>query len=535
MKVMPRSLVARMSATIAIFAAVLIAFALFSTYTRTRVQVGGRYYNQIVQGKDLVADVLPPPAYIVEAYLLSYQIANTPRAEDRTRLIKRLGQTEKEFRERQEVWRRALDDSRMKTALVEDSAKPAAAFFQIVNERFLPAVRQGDLEAARQLAANEMEACYSQHRQFIDEVVKLANQFSAEREAEATAVVSRSATLHNAMGMAGLLIGVLTSVAVVRHLHRTLRDVSNSIDQGSSQVAGASSQVSAASTSLAEGSSEQAASLEETSASLEEVDAMTKRNATSAEQAKELAAETRAAADASVADMQDMMRAMAAIKTSSTAVAKIVTAIDEIAFQTNILALNAAVEAARAGEAGLGFAVVADEVRTLARRAAQSARETATSIEDAVSKSEHGVRISEKVSLSLNGILEKARQVDVLVAEIATASNEQRQGITQVNTAVTQMNQVTQSNAASAEETAAAAGELNTQSIALKQAVAELQELIAGTSADTRRPVEAIEVAVKKPKTTTVQSLSLSARNRHVSGSRLTFARNGSPALTSQN
>ena len=294
--------------------------------------------------------------------------------------------------------------------------------------------------------------------------------------------------LATALGLAGLV-----GFVIIRGTNRVLSTATHALDEGATQVTAAAGQVSAASQSLAEGSSEQAASLEETSASLEEMASMTKRNADSAQQAKALSSETRVAADTGTADMEEMKRAMDAIKASSDDIAKIIKTIDEIAFQTNILALNAAVEAARAGEAGAGFAVVADEVRSLAQRSAQSAKETADKIEEAIKKSAYGVQISAKVALSLSAIAEKTRKVDSIVAEIATASNEQNQGIGQVNTAVSQMDKVTQSNASSAEETAAAAEELNAQALALKEAVGELTKLVGGTSTDfaAPRPVEA--------------------------------------------
>ncbi len=260
------------------------------------------------------------------------------------------------------------------------------------------------------------------------------------------------------------------------------------MNDGADQVASASAQVASASQTLAEGASQQAASLEETGASLEEISSMTKRNADNSQSAKSLASQTRAAADTGAADMSEMSSAMDAVKASSVEVGKIIKTIDEIAFQTNILALNAAVEAARAGEAGMGFAVVADEVRNLAQRSAQAAKETATKIEDSIAKSNHGVQISGKVGASLQEIVTKARQVDDLVAEIATASNEQSQGIGQVNTAVSQMDKVTQSNAATAEESAAAAEELNAQAASQKQVVSQLLALVGAarsTHADT--------------------------------------------------
>jgi len=175
--------------------------------------------------------------------------------------------------------------------------------------------------------------------------------------------------------------------------------------------------------------------------------------------------------------MKEMVNAMGAIKASGDNIAKIIKTIDEIAFQTNILALNAAVEAARAGEAGAGFAVVADEVRSLAQRSAQASKETSDKIEDSIRKSEEGVRISAKVAGRLDEILVKTGKVDQLVEEIATASNEQSIGIGQVNTAVSQMDQATQSNAAHAEETASTAEELNAQAAMLKRTVEQLQRL----------------------------------------------------------
>ena len=277
-----------------------------------------------------------------------------------------------------------------------------------------------------------------------------------------------------------LAISIFLGFLVVTGLNRVLRRVSSSLGEGAEQVTSAAGQVSSASQSLAEGASEQAASLEETSSSLEEMASMTKRNSENAQKANDLAKHARQAADKGVGDMQSMSAAMEAIKVSSDDIAKIIKTIDEIAFQTNILALNAAVEAARAGEAGMGFAVVADEVRNLAQRSAQAAKETAGKIEGAIAKTGQGVDISSKVAQTLNEIVTKVRQVDELVAEVASASREQTQGITQINTAVGQMDKVTQSNAANAEESAAAAEELNAQATVMKDSVTELLKLVGG-------------------------------------------------------
>lgn len=252
------------------------------------------------------------------------------------------------------------------------------------------------------------------------------------------------------------------------------------IDAASDQGEAAARDIASSSQRLAEGASEQAASLEEASATLEEISSMTLRNAESAATAQDIASQTRRAADSGTSDMRAMISAMGEIKAASDNISKIIKTIDEIAFQTNILALNAAVEAARAGEAGAGFAVVADEVRALAQRSAVAARETADKIADSIAKSEHGVRVSSKVSAALDEIAEKARRMDELVSEIATGSSEQSTGINQVNTAVSQLDKVTQANAAAAEQSASASEQLSAQSIELHTAVSRLVAVVSG-------------------------------------------------------
>jgi methyl-accepting chemotaxis protein len=282
---------------------------------------------------------------------------------------------------------------------------------------------------------------------------------------------------------------ILTALGLfVRSVPKPFRVVAGDLTSASGSISAAAAQLAASSQSLAKDASEQAASLEETSASLEEIASMTRRNAESASQAKALSFETSAAADSGFKSMAEMQEAMAAIQESSTKIAKIVRTIDEIAFQTNILALNAAVEAARAGEAGAGFAVVADEVRSLAQRSAQSSKETAGSIEEALTRSARGAQISAKVAEGLGEILAKARKVDDLVGEIATASKEQSKGVAEVNGAVSQIDQITQRTAAAAEESAGASEELYANAAAMQTSIRDLAALVGGDKTDLGAP-----------------------------------------------
>ncbi len=208
----------------------------------------------------------------------------------------------------------------------------------------------------------------------------------------------------------------------------------------------------AMSQTLSEAASQQAASLEETSSSLEEMASMTKQNAGNASQANELMTSARQTIVKADSSMKELTRSMREINQAGEETQKIVKTIDEIAFQTNLLALNAAVEAARAGEAGAGFAVVADEVRNLAMRAAEAARNTTGLMEDIVRKVKNGESLVKLVNEAFQEVTGSSEKVVGLVGEIAAASQEQSQGIDQVNKAVAEMNQTTQHNAASAEE-----------------------------------------------------------------------------------
>jgi methyl-accepting chemotaxis protein len=318
-----------------------------------------------------------------------------------------------------------------------------------------------------------------------------------------------------AAGLVCLVIG-LGWIFFASPLINFLKELVAKLSDGSEQVSDAATQISASSQTLAEGSSEQASSLEETSSTMEEMSTMTKQNSDNAQEAANLAKQCSDSAgkgnvavgemcdaidkmsSASMEIVDSMSDSMKEINTSSNQIAEITKVIDGIAFQTNLLALNAAVEAARAGDHGKGFAVVAEEVRNLAQRSATAAKDTAALIKDCVDKANSGTVLTNKCKESLQEIVEDVKKstdntntaldeivgnvekVTILTNEISTASVEQSEGVTNVNSSIQQMDHVTQQNAATAEEVASTSEEMSAQAQTLQELVDSLSVQVSG-------------------------------------------------------
>jgi methyl-accepting chemotaxis protein len=329
-------------------------------------------------------------------------------------------------------------------------------------------------------------------------------------EAEAFARVTQLRKWMIIVGLAsaGFVAGLgILVVKISSKISDLFRKLLSSLTGNATQVASASEQISASSQSLSESTSQQAASIEETSSTMEEISSMTKQNADNASEASKLAAacnvtvengnrsvvETVENGNSSVLEMANAMRD---ISESSGKIADIIKIIEGIAFQTNLLALNAAVEAARAGEHGRGFAVVAEEVRNLAQRSSAASKDITSLIADSVKKSERGMELVNrtkevfastvtKVKEVFSSSVVQVKKVSDLINEIATASEEQSNGIQQISKAIQQMDQVVQQNAANAEETAAASEELTAQAQGLNDLVDTIaKEVISKNAAE---------------------------------------------------
>jgi methyl-accepting chemotaxis protein len=338
------------------------------------------------------------------------------------------------------------------------------------NQTLIQAAKEGRLDVRGD--PKRFEGTYSDLIRGTNEMMEAVIAPLTEASSILKQVAARDLTSRMRATYAGDYVQLQASLnTAVANLDEGLGQVAVSAEQ----VTAAAGQISAGSQSLAQGASEQAATIEEVSSSLKEMISMSSRNTANAQEARNLSETTRQSTEAGMESMQRLSSAIDQIKASSDETARIVRTIDEIAFQTNLLALNAAVEAARAGDAGKGFAVVAEEVRNLAMRSAEAAKNTAQMIAASVENVESGVTLNHEALARLEEINDQIQKIGTVMVEIATASDQQRQGVEQIHLAVDQIRQVTEQNAANSEESASAAEQLSGQAATMQGMVTTFQ------------------------------------------------------------
>jgi methyl-accepting chemotaxis protein/methyl-accepting chemotaxis protein-1 (serine sensor receptor) len=367
-------------------------------------------------------------------------------------------------------------------SLAEDRAefskiRPALDHYLQTWAELQPLSREGRISEVVTLAPKAFTPAFNELQKLLMERTAWNKEHGERAAAAARADGARARLLTWVFSLISLVTGTWLAFVIVRKTSRELRHIAAELSGGAGNVLNVAGQVSASCQSLARGSSEQAASLEETSAATEQVHSMVRNNASNARGAAELTRSTQKTIQQANESLGQMVIAMDEVRDSSGKISKIIKLIDEIAFQTNILALNAAVESATAGEAGLGFAVVADEVRNLAQRCTKAAQETAVLIEESVQRSTSGKSRVDELALAIASITEASERITGLVDEVKAGSEEQSKGLEQITQAISQIDQVTQTAAASAQEGAAAAGQLNAQSNVLRNLVAGLTEM----------------------------------------------------------
>jgi methyl-accepting chemotaxis protein len=544
-------LVQRFAVLITVFALGFVIYGGWSLKVLNELKVGGPVYQRIVQGKDLIADILPPPEYVIESFLVSLQLADSAEKEEQDALIARLKVLKTEYDTRHEFWQKEGLEEPLANILLKQAHEPALAFYASAFTQLVPAVQAQDKDAVG-TAIKAMKLSYAVHRKAIDETVQIttkryeADEAASKQRIQAagillliifgislstgivvTIIISRSVTgpLTEAVQIAqGVAAGDLTGrietafhdeagqlLAALKVMNDNLVKIVGEMRAGTNNLVNTSAQIAAGNLDLSNRTESQASSLEETASSMEELTSTVKRNGENADQASILAGDASSVAVRGGEAVAQVIHTMGSINDSSKKIVDIIGVIDGIAFQTNILALNAAVEAARAGEQGRGFAVVASEVRNLAQRSAAAAKEIKALIGDSVDRVEAGSRLVGQAGTTMDEVVGSVQRVTSIIAEIAVASGEQNAGINQINEAVAQMDAVTQQNAALVEQAAAAAEAMQQQadSLALAVSVFKIHENHVTAAPARRAPVRVSTPAAPRlaPKAATTREM----------------------------
>jgi methyl-accepting chemotaxis protein len=452
--------------------------------------------------KDVVADILPPPMYLIELRLVLSQAAEGSM--DLATARKEAARLSKEYSERVAYWTQNPPYGLEKELLgpLNDAAKVFLGSSQVV----LKAVEAGDA-AATQAALKDAHATYAKHRAAVDETVKAGITFgeAAMQSYDASGRMiglasvgvlllavsgllvlgwwarrnifaitggdpSELAKVANAVANGDLSVHVpvasgdtASTMAAMARMCDSLTRIVDQVRSSSDVIATGASEIASSNMDLSQRTEEQASNLQSTASAMEQISSTVAHNADTARQANELAASASSVAERGGEVVSQVVVTMQEITDSSRKINDIIGVIDGIAFQTNILALNAAVEAARAGEQGRGFAVVASEVRSLAQRSALAAKEIKTLIGTSVEKVDAGAKLVNDAGATMAEIVQQVKHVTALIGEISNATTEQTQGVSQVGDAVTLLDHTTQQNTALVEESAAAAENLRNQ------------------------------------------------------------------------
>jgi methyl-accepting chemotaxis protein len=472
----------------------------------------GNAATQIFVAKDVVADILPPPMYLIEIRLVLSQASEgtMPLVQAQSEL-KRL---QTEYEGRVDHWR-THPPYGLEGKLLGKQHEEGLAFIASAS-KVLALIESGGDAAALQSALKATHQIYLAHRAGVDATVKesvafadaaIANynaRIQTTQWAQGLGLVLTSALLigfgiwmrrsiwaavggepalaasvARAVAMGDLTANVPVDADDNRSIMSALKEMQahlvstvRSVRENAEGVSTASSEIADGNHDLSARTESQASSLEQTAASMEELSSAVKHNADSARQANQLALNASTVAVKGGQVVAQVVDTMKGINDASRKISEIISVIDGIAFQTNILALNAAVEAARAGEQGRGFAVVASEVRSLAGRSADAAKEIKTLINASVERVEQGTTLVDQAGSTMTEVVDSIKRVTDIMGEISAASDEQASGVAKVGAAVTHMDQVTQQNAALVEEMAAAATSLKSQAQDLVQTVA---------------------------------------------------------------
>jgi methyl-accepting chemotaxis protein WspA len=486
----------KLTLLVAIFLGGLLAFTAVAWRTLERVKVNGPLYHDIVQAKDVIADVLPPPKYIIESYLIVLQMVEE---QDKGRVLAYIERGKKlrgEYEERQAFWVDDLDAGRLKDFMVAQSYRPAMDFYEIRDRELVPAILAGDRVRARDLAYGKLQERYDEHRRAVDEIVRLATLRNQALEKDAAELVSTSTT--TLIGLAGVIVALVlwTAWLIVRSLVARLQRSSVALMSTATQIAATSKEQQATVNGYSASTTEIAAAVKQISATSQELQSTLEQVSGVAANAASLAENGRAGLDEMDGTMRQLSGAtnsisskLAVIREKANDINLVVTTITKVADQTNLLSVNAAIEAEKAGEYGLGFLVVAREIRRLADQSAvatldieQMVRHMQAAVSAGVMEMDkfteqvrHGVEAVGTINLQLGQIIEQVQELNGRIESVNEGMRSQSQGASQISDAMTQLTD-------GARQTAASLKEFNSATESLRDVVSGLREELSSAS-----------------------------------------------------
>jgi methyl-accepting chemotaxis protein len=492
-----------------------VLFGLVALATLNELKINGPRYVRIVQGKDLVADLVPKPVTLIESYLAVHQMLGEADRRRLDELIRDSQDLRTKFEERHQHWEKALPAGPLKATLHEKAYPPAAEFMRVIESEYVPAVRRGDQEAARLIADGTLKPLYEQHMKVVLEVVQMATQQTKQEETAALAIARQRSGLVPVLGLVlaavTLTIGLFLSRRIVRAIEQlrrvaertasgdltsrvpyqghdelgllanstnqmvdslrsvlshigdravTLATASEELSSVSTQMIGSAEETSRQASMVSSGSEQISRSVESVSVSVEEMIASIQEISKNTSEAARVA--TVAAGEADITNA-----AVNKLGASSGEIGKVVQVINTIAQQTNLLALNATIEAARAGEAGKGFAVVANEVKELASETATATKDISRKIEAIQADTLDAIQAIGKISETIQQIKDISNSIaTALEQQLATSGEigrnltEAARGSGEISAGIVKVAEIARDTAGSSENTQKAAEEL---------------------------------------------------------------------------
>lgn len=493
-----------------VFSVGFLIYGAWSWSTLNVAKVNGHYYRQIVQTKDLIADILPPPNYIIESYMMALHMADevdeNADAATMQGYVDRCGQLQAEFDERHKLWIAELPDGDMKRIKTEDCYEPAVRFYDILNSRFIPACLAGDVKSAKVLSRGELRDHYETHRTAINKVVAMANARCADVTDEYASVVGRRSAY--SVGFVFLILGgcgtfgwwtarqvVIPLAASAQSLQavacRDLREISEQMRQNASSTTDQATMAKESAESVSDNVQSLATAVQQFDSSIKEISGNTTNAVTVAQTAVEAAGQT--------------TETITKLGESSSEIGSVIKVINSIAEQTNLLALNATIEAARAGEAGKGFAVVANEVKELAKQTSTATEDIIGHIdaiqadtEQAVAAISHVSGIIRDINESQNAIASAVEEQSAMTGEISRSIVEVSNGSESIARNITHVADAAASTMAGTEETTQTSDNIDKLAADLLQLIGDVGQDVSAFRDDS--PKGKYQIAVADPR-----------------------------------